>query len=360
MESERTSQRSNDLVVYTTIMGGNYTLPPVPESSEVQYICFTDRQYFQANGWAIREVNPILPNDLPRSSREPKICPHRYLAEFERSIYIDPSVELLQEPMKIWDSLVAESVVVSAFYHSFRDSLLDEFIAVLDQQLDNSATIAEQFNSYSSLGTSALNQKPVWGGFLLRRHNDKNCIEAMETWFAHVLRYSRRDQLSLPIVLESVPHLRRQIVHLENHESEFHCWPRNGYARPKEYEKSSKPVLFSNSFDIRRLELFKQSLEGEVNRLENAMSLLNKENDEKTLKIDLLIEEIATAYRSRYALDQTFDQLSMRIARKNQRIENLTSQLDSVLSSRSYKLAMYISALRKVFVWKRKHNESTH
>ena len=32
---------------------------------------------------------------------------------------------------------------------------------------------------------------------MLRRHHDPTVMIAMETWYAHVLRYSRRDQLSV-------------------------------------------------------------------------------------------------------------------------------------------------------------------
>lgn len=55
-------------------MGGDYDLPPTLPQNGVDYICFTDRQdlHVSPNGWTIRDVDPILPSDTFRSSREMK------------------------------------------------------------------------------------------------------------------------------------------------------------------------------------------------------------------------------------------------------------------------------------------------
>jgi hypothetical protein len=47
----------------------------------------------------------------------------------------------------------------------------------------------------------------------------------MRTWWEHVLRYSRRDQLSLMVALSATPGLAWRSLQLDNEESPYHRWP---------------------------------------------------------------------------------------------------------------------------------------
>lgn len=356
MQSEPVFGSSTSLVVYTTIMGGNYTLPVVSSNQKTSYVCFTDDQYFDAHGWQIVQVEPVLAHDLPRSSRESKICPHRYFPNVDRSIYIDPSVELLDDPQNIWDEVMTEYSIFGGFYHSFRDTLLDEFIAVFDQQLDGAGVLAEQFNTYSHLGTQELNQKPVWGGFLLRRHNDQHCKETMERWFAHVLRYSRRDQLSLPVILGLLSDSQRRIIHLDNHQSKFHRWPRADYKRPADYIESSQPKLFPTTYELRQAENRIAMLEGDIENLRSVIrqnEVIRKENE---LLIRELENNLSKCSEETDCCQQTADDLRNIIHRKNQRIDNLIAQLSAIRRSKSYRLA---NSLAKLFAFG-KRNKQVH
>ena len=56
------------------------------------------------------------------------------------------------------------------------------------------------------------------------RHNESAVRNAMQIWWEHVLRYSRRDQLSLPLALKAAG--LDPLVHgLDNRHSAFHEWP---------------------------------------------------------------------------------------------------------------------------------------
>ena len=63
----------------------------------------------------------------------------------------------------------------------------------------------------------------------------------METWFANVLRYSRRDQLSLLVMLQNQTQSHYSRLNLDNHLSEFHEWPITSNSRSTLY--------FENFFD---------------------------------------------------------------------------------------------------------------
>ena len=78
----------NKIVIYTSIFGGYDNLPNVsfkPENCD--FICFTDSD-IQSNGWNIIRV-PVLYEDPNRNAKRYKILPHRYLSEYDISIYMD-------------------------------------------------------------------------------------------------------------------------------------------------------------------------------------------------------------------------------------------------------------------------------
>lgn len=227
----------NDLVVYTLAIGGDYSLPDINPQEGVDYLCFTDQETVDPNGWTTKKVKPLLPGDTFRSSRDFKIRPHRHLAQYSRSIYIDSSVRMLANPHTIWDALTAsEDTVFGAMYHSYRPTLADEFAAVAKSKLDYLETLDEQWWTYDQHYPGLLEQQPVWGGVLARQHNAPECVAAMELWFSNILRYSRRDQLSLPLALGSVPEGKLKICDLDIRGSYLHEWPVLGKPRPTGYK----------------------------------------------------------------------------------------------------------------------------
>lgn len=196
----------NKLCVYTVLIGDyeQLTEQPVFNKSNVDFICFTDNKNLTSPSWTIRYVSPIFPMDAARSSRLIKICPHRFLKEYDISLYIDNSIELKKTPEDIYrDLMIDDEVEMISIKHSLRETLLDEFVVVIQYQLDNLNTILEQLNAYSLVHPNVLSEKPFENGFILRRHNNPRVIQAMEDWIAHVFRYSRRDQLSLNYCLKN-------------------------------------------------------------------------------------------------------------------------------------------------------------
>ncbi len=252
------------LVIYTVVMGGDYDLTPTRPQDGVDYICFTDRQGLKPNGWIVRNVLPFIPSDTIRSSREPKIRPHRYLSDYANSIYIDSTVHLRKDPFVLWDYLIPdESAVFGGFFHSFRATVADEFSAVAEAKLDYQHTIVEQLQAYRTHHAQTLNEKPVWGGVLARRHNAHSCLDAMEVWFAHVLRYSRRDQLSLPLALSHLPDKQRNIILADIQLTEFHEWPVSSKPKPPGYTVSevSDEIQKNRKSLLKTLRKYRRSLE---------------------------------------------------------------------------------------------------
>lgn len=238
-----TAQRDR-LVVYTVLMGQPAELNPVPDSPNVDFVCFTDQQLERPNGWTVKHVELALPDDSPRSSRHPKVLPHLYLAEYSRSIYIDTSVLLRHDPEHLWSRLMPQPEnVFGAIYHSYRFSMFDLIKAVSFHRFDDDRVLLKQLEASEHEYPGYVNARPVWGAILARRHNDQDLIRAMEHWYSYIINYSRRDQTSLPLAIRMLRGNQVSLAHVDNHESDFYEWPSGGFHKPESYLSSDTNAI---------------------------------------------------------------------------------------------------------------------
>lgn len=196
------------IVVYTVILGGYDVLLPTPDLPEVDFIAFCDVPV-RSSHWKVQIIEPVFPDDLARSSRLHKILPHRFLSDYDISIYIDGNILIKGE----FQSLIEEGLKdhpMAAFDHSYtkdpKSGIYQEFEAVKSfarehqKNLDDPEILEKHHQFLLSENyprDSGLNN----GGLLLRRHHDPLVMEAMELWWHMVVHYSRRDQLSLNYAL---------------------------------------------------------------------------------------------------------------------------------------------------------------
>jgi hypothetical protein len=273
------ARRATELVVYTAVFGAGYELPERPPGT-ADAVCFTDRSDLEPHGWSLCVVRPALPADLARSSREQKIRPHRWLTEHDRSLYVDPSVDLLTDPEELWRALMGEDpgTWFGAFHHSFRDTVADEIDVVIGDGMDAAERVHEHLRALVLTERSSLGSKPVWGGVLARRHQDPRCVSAMEDWHAQVLRYSRRDQISLPGVLDRAGAEGVRLLTADNRGTAWHSWPRPDYRRPDTYTASATDSLVPDILRAEREAARANELAGVVAALQAEVGELRDEN----------------------------------------------------------------------------------
>lgn len=246
--------------VCTTIIGSYERLneQPVAAESGCALVCFTDDPELSSETWEVRVVEPYLPLDLVRSARRVKILLDEYLPGAERTLWIDNTVTLLEQPHALLDAWL-ESADVAAARHSFRETLLDEFNAVVTAGLDDPSRVYEQLVHYAATDPEVLSERPCWGGLLARRHNARTSA-LMRLWFDHVLRYSRRDQLSLPYVARRSP-ATFAARELDNHASVHHRWPEPLDRLPQEARRGFRAAFVPELARVRDLELRIHELE---------------------------------------------------------------------------------------------------
>jgi Protein of unknown function (DUF616) len=226
LSSDQPQPAAPKICVYTVLTGGYERLneQPVAAASGLDFLCFTDDPGLRSETWQIRYIRPLLPDDPTRSARVLKIRAHAVLPDHDVSLYIDNSVVLRRTPDEAIVDLLPERVPLALVAHSFRRTVRDEFAAVAELRLEAASRLEEQLAHYESRDPDSLALRPLAGLLLLRRHHDPTVVAAMETWCAHVLRYSRRDQLSLWVALRQTG-LEPLVHELDNHESAYHRWP---------------------------------------------------------------------------------------------------------------------------------------
>lgn len=211
--------------VYTVLTGGYEPLneQPVARDSSVPFICVTDDPALTSSTWQIRCLPRLFPLDAPRSQRQYKTLPWLALPDFACSIYIDNSVTLRAPPERLLEGDAAGTVFALPA-HPDRGALLDEFVAVAELGLDDAGRVFEQLQHYQLEAPDLLAAPVHWCGIIVRDHHAPAVRRLGEHWFAHILRYSRRDQLSLPAAFAAAG-LAPSILPLPALSSWFHEWP---------------------------------------------------------------------------------------------------------------------------------------
>jgi len=328
--------------VYTVLIGNYEKLNEqlVAKNSNIDFICFTDDENLTSDTWQIINVDPIFPLDNIRSAREIKIAPHRYLQQYETSLYIDNSITLKVIPEEIFENILSSEYDFYCIKHSFRDTVLDEFEEVLSLSYDKQNTIMEQFNAYSLIDHELFFQKPYCGGFLVRNHNKISIINAMNDWLAQVMRYSRRDQLSLNYVIRKHNIMVKELE-LDIHSSEYHKWPTS-----IRYGKPSIKLTLSTSIESNmRAEALKNKLHHYCETIDELEVQLS-EKDKVVQNLETLIAEN----------DKAVNVLKTQIVEKDKAVKNfnkiIKEQEEEILfyaHSKSWRITRPLRKLMQFF-----------
>jgi len=211
--------------VYSVLVGGyeKLTEQPVAKSSDIDFVLFTDDPATTSETWQIRHEETVLPQDPGRSSRRAKLLPHVALPDYDVSLYVDNRVVLSKPPEIILADLLPEGAVFVLNAHDHRATVRDEFDAVVALGKDAPWICAEQLEHYERCCPEVLGTRPLWSGFMIRRHHDPLLRRTNEIWWTHLLRYSRRDQLSLMTALEETGLQPTILDHAAKH-SDYHDW----------------------------------------------------------------------------------------------------------------------------------------
>ena len=192
----------NNKITYTSVFGGYDDVKPLSLPQGWDFKLFSEKNSLS------------LYKDSNRNAKKYKLLPHRYLSEYEYSLWVDGNFTVVGNIDILVEKYLKDSNI--AFFNH-QNTALDprnciyeeaEFILAAGERnyalkpsrgilayKDNPNTIRTQMEKYQKEGYPA-NNGLIKGGIILRRHNEKDVIDAMESWWEEVKYNSKRDQLS--------------------------------------------------------------------------------------------------------------------------------------------------------------------
>ena len=206
----------NKKVIYTSIFGSEYYLhEPSVKLDGWDFLCFTDNPNYESDTWKV--VHTLKIYGGARDSKKPKILPHRYLKDYDISVWVDGDVKITSDINKLVDEYLSDKDY-AVFNHEFcgitttgnlnvRKCIYEEakFIKWLGDNhprkhyKDNLDVINSQVERYRQDGYPE-NNGQARNTILIRRHNNPTIVKTMEDWWTEVKYGSKRDQLSFPYV----------------------------------------------------------------------------------------------------------------------------------------------------------------
>ena len=190
-------------VIYTSIVG-NYD--PLLEHCYIMedwdYICFSESKAIVQNH-TIWKIIVLPSNEIKnniRLSRLPKILPHRFLTEYEYSIYLDANINILDDTLeKRVNQLIKKNVKIAIAPHPQRDCVYEEAQVCIKSGKDKKSIIEKQIKEIYTLNNFPTHFGLYQNNLIYRKHND--LVELDQLWWDIYMKYSRRDQLSLVYAL---------------------------------------------------------------------------------------------------------------------------------------------------------------
>lgn len=185
------------ICVYTCITG-TYDVLKDPEviPANIDFICFTDNPDLTSFIWKFRQIPEEL-QDLSqvKKQRIVKICPHRYLSDYDVSIWVDGNLDIKADLNEFIADYDLDKYHLYSRIHSIRNCVYAEAkeIILLHKDIaENIDPIVERYRHEGFPEHIGMAETNV----ILRRHNESDCKKFCQAWAAELLRYSHRDQMS--------------------------------------------------------------------------------------------------------------------------------------------------------------------
>lgn len=183
------------------------------------FVSKRDSKQPQSNIWDVRKVEKTF-DDPVRNARMYKVLPHKYLSEYEYSVWIDGNLlvrgdvnelikkYLLKSNFAMFDHNQHKKRWKKLFWvkntEDCRDCIYDEAKYLLEimedgKYKDDPEVMKKQIERYRSEGYPEHNGLVV-SMVVLRKHNEPDIIKVDEDWWNEIKNNSRRDQLSFNYV----------------------------------------------------------------------------------------------------------------------------------------------------------------
>lgn len=192
------------IAVYTVMFGGYDRIhEPVVIPDNVDFYLITDMDQIPGqSAWKLFDDSPFKKYtynlDVGIKNRWYKTHPHMLFPDYHYSLYVDSSIKIITDVTEHINRIGRTGICIHK--HPQRDCVYDELYAVKCFEMDSMENLlrtekmyeAKRFPKHYGLPETTV---------IARKHNEESVTAVMEHWWKYIERYSRRDQLSLPVVL---------------------------------------------------------------------------------------------------------------------------------------------------------------
>lgn len=187
--------QKNKTVVFTCITGGydqliklNYINP------NYDYVCYTDNMSIDPNGWSLRQIPEKLKNlQNNKINRYIKWHPHEFFSEYDLSIYIDGSINILSDFTDLIEKYPSDFDILVP-KHRLTNCIYQEARNVIRCKKDIEKNFAKQLQMMKDEGFPQ-NYGMTENNILIRHHNNPNMIDVENIMWNVIKDGSYRDQL---------------------------------------------------------------------------------------------------------------------------------------------------------------------
>lgn len=180
------------IAVYTAIFGGRDTFIDPPPGDFDCHLFTDDASAKSERALIVKRDSPLL--DTVRSARLYKVLSHKFLSQYDYTLWIDGSITLKSVDVPGLVGKYLDGVDLVTFKHFGWSCVYKEAEECASGQYDDPEVIAAQMERYRAEKYPE-NNGMVETGVLLRR-NTPGVAAFNEFWWREIESGSRRDQLS--------------------------------------------------------------------------------------------------------------------------------------------------------------------
>lgn len=201
-------------VVYTAVLGGVDRLRLREQSIQegACYVAFLDNESLRAakrlarpprkvSPWSIEMISGTTLGSTLLTQRALKLLPHLLFRNARTTLWTDGKLALRSHAAAAVKKMFSDVLGLGAFRHFARNTLFEEFEELFKLAIHDCQAMSQQFKKYCYHAVPLHRLSLLESGVLFRNHSHEKLTEFSCIWFEEVAKGSKRDQLSLPWVL---------------------------------------------------------------------------------------------------------------------------------------------------------------
>lgn len=196
------------LAVVSAIFGGYDRLLPIEPSwrEDADFYLLSDRIFPNNVHWTQLHAN--YHNDDPtRRARFCKLHLSTYFMDYEWVMWVDGNILICTNPLDVLNELDLANIDMATFVHPDRANLMSEAAACALMSKEDPHVLAGHLRRIE--GRDGFRDSTLYETMVLFQRPSAPSVRAVNAaWWKLMMSGSRRDQLSLPIVLKDVPEVR--------------------------------------------------------------------------------------------------------------------------------------------------------